>query len=72
MERVARLDPFVQDVYTRYRAAKKPWVEAGKSSHVWQASLPAGLTPGTYAIRARATDEYGQAHESMLVVEVTV
>ena len=72
MERVARLDPFVQDVYTRYRAAKKPWVEAGKSSHVWQASLPAGLTPGTYAIRARATDEYGRAHESMLVVEVTV
>ena len=43
----------------------------GKSSHLWQASLPADLAPGTYGIRAQGTDEYGRTHESMLVLEVT-
>jgi hypothetical protein len=71
MQRVARLDPFVQDVYARNRRVTKPWVFPGKSSHVWQATLPADLPPGTYGIRAQGTDEYGQMHESMLVVEVT-
>jgi hypothetical protein len=71
MQRVERLDPFVQDVYARNRAVTKPWVHPGKSSHIWQASLPADLAPGTYGIRAEGTDEYGQRHESMLVLEVT-
>jgi len=71
MQRVERLDPFVQDVYARNRAVTKPWVNPGKSSHIWQAALPADLAPGTYGIRAQGTDEYGQPHESMLVVEVT-
>jgi hypothetical protein len=61
----------VQDVYARNRAVTKPWVNPGKSSHIWQASLPADLAPGTYGIRAEGTDEYGQPHESMLVLEVT-
>jgi hypothetical protein len=72
MQRVERLDPFVQDVYARNRAVTKPWVSAGKSSHIWQANLPADLAPGTYGIRAQGSDEYGQMHESMLVLEVTV
>jgi hypothetical protein len=71
MQRVERLDPYVQEVYTRHRAQKKPWVEAGKSSHIWQANLPADLVPGTYALRTRGIDEFGQVHESMLVLEVT-
>jgi C terminal of Calcineurin-like phosphoesterase len=71
MRRVERLDPFVQDVYARNRAVTKPWVHPGKSSHLWQADLPADLAPGTYGIRAHGTDEYGREHESMLVVEVT-
>jgi C terminal of Calcineurin-like phosphoesterase len=71
MQRVERLDPFVQDVYARNRAVTKPWVHPGTSSHIWQASLPADLAPGTYGIRAQGTDEYGQRHESMLVLEVT-
>ena len=49
----------------------KPWVNPGKSSHIWQANLPADLIPGTYGIRAQGLDEYGQRHESMLVLEVT-
>jgi hypothetical protein len=71
MERTERLDPFVQEVYTRHRAQKKPWVEATKSSHIWQATLPDDLAPGTYAVRVRGLDEFGRPHESMLVVEVT-
>jgi hypothetical protein len=71
MQRIERIDPFVQDVYARNRAVTKPWVFPGKSSHIWQASLPADLAPGTYGIRAQGTDEYGQMHESMLVLEVT-
>ena len=71
MQRVERLDPFVQDVYARNRAVTKPWVFPGKSSHIWQAPLPADLAPGTYGIRAQGTDEYGRQHESVLVLEVT-
>jgi len=71
MQRVERLDPFVQDVYARNRPAIKPWVNPGKSSHLWQATLPATLAPGTYAIRVRGTDEYGRNHEGMMVLEVT-
>lgn len=70
MQRVERLDPFVQDVYARHRPAIKPWVNPGKSSHLWQATLPATLAPGTYAIRARGTDEYGRTHDGMMVLEV--
>jgi hypothetical protein len=71
MQRAERLDPFVQDVYARNRAVTKPWVNPGKSSHIWQANLPADLAPGTYGIRAQGVDEYGRKHESMLVLEVT-
>ncbi len=71
MQRAERLDPFVQDVYARNRAVTKPWVNPGKSSHIWQANLPGDLAPGTYGIRAQGVDEYGRKHESMLVLEVT-
>jgi hypothetical protein len=71
MQRTERLDPFVQDVYARNRPAIKPWVNPAKSSHIWQASLPANLPPGTYAIRAEGIDEYGERHQGALVLEVT-
>lgn len=71
MQRVERLDPFVEDVYERNNATKKPWVQAGKSGHVWQSPLPPDLKPGTYRLLVRATDEYGRAHEGSMVLEVT-
>ena len=71
LAKVERLDPFVVEVYERNRASKKSWVEAGKSSHIWQTNLPATLEPGTHRVAVRATDEYGRAHAGSMVLEVT-
>ena len=71
LTKVERLDPFVVEVYARNADSKKPWVEAGKSSHLWQAGLPADLPAGTHRVAVRATDEYGRIHATSLVLEVT-
>jgi hypothetical protein len=71
LTKVERLDPFVVEVYERNRDSKKPWVEAGKSSHVWQGGLPADLATGTHRVAVRGTDEYGRAHAASMVLEVT-
>jgi hypothetical protein len=70
MQRVERIDPFVQEVYARNLATKKPWVEAGRSSHLWQARLPETLPAGTHRIRVQATDEFGRRHTAAMVLEV--
>ncbi len=70
MQKVERLDPFVE-VYTRNATTKKPWVQAGRSSHIWQTTLPANLEPGTHRVTVRATDEYGRTHTAAMVLEVT-
>jgi hypothetical protein len=46
-------------------------VEAGKSSHIWQGSLPEDLGTGTHRVSVRAIDEYGRAHATSMVLEVT-
>jgi hypothetical protein len=46
-------------------------VEAGKSSHIWQGSLPADLTAGTHRVAVRGIDEYGRLHAASMVLEVT-
>jgi hypothetical protein len=71
LAKVERLDPFVVEVYERNRDTKKPWVEAGKSSHVWQGGLPADLAVGTHRVAVRGTDEYGRTHATSMVLEVT-
>lgn len=71
MQRIERIDPFVQETYERNASTRKPWVQAGQSSHVWQAALPPDLQPGTYRLTVRATDEYGRPHEASMVLEVT-
>ena len=69
--KVERRDPFVDEVYERNLATKKPWVKSGRSSHIWQAALPAALAAGTHRIEVNATDEYGRAHTGWMVLEVT-
>ncbi len=70
MQRVERIDPFVQEVYARNVATKKPWVEAGKSSHLWQARLPDSLSAGTHRLLVEASDEFGRRHVAMMLLEV--
>jgi C terminal of Calcineurin-like phosphoesterase len=71
LSKIERLDPFVVEVYERNRDSKKPWVEAGQSSHIWQMSLPSELEPGTHRVAVRATDEYGRTRAGSMVLEVT-
>jgi hypothetical protein len=70
LAKVERLDPFVLEVYTRHPESKKPWVEAGMSSHIWQSGLPADLAAGTHRVAVRATDEYGRVHTASMILEV--
>jgi hypothetical protein len=71
MERVARPDPFIEEVYARNEATKKPWVKAERSSHIFTARLPGDLEAGTHRIAVRAVDEYGREHRDHLVLELT-
>jgi 3',5'-cyclic AMP phosphodiesterase CpdA len=70
MRRVDRTDPFVEEVFARNEAVKKPWVKAERSSHIWVARLPADLAAGTHALKVKALDEYGREHRDSLIVEV--
>ncbi len=70
MTRVARPDPFVKQVYGRHPETIKRWVVPQISSHLWVASLPAGVRAGTYALRVSATDEYGRPLTEAMVLEV--
>jgi C terminal of Calcineurin-like phosphoesterase/N terminal of Calcineurin-like phosphoesterase/Calcineurin-like phosphoesterase len=71
MERVLRPDPFVEEVFARNEATKKPWVKAEPSSHIWTARLPSDLESGTHCIAVRVIDEYGREHRDHLVIELT-
>jgi hypothetical protein len=71
MQRVVRSDPFVEEVFARNEATKKPWVKAEPSSHIWSARLPRELEAGTHCIAVRAVDEYGRERRDHLIVELT-
>jgi hypothetical protein len=71
MDRVVRPDPFVEEVFARNEATKKPWVKAEPSSHIWSARLPADIEAGTHTIVVRVIDEYDREHRDHLVVELT-
>lgn len=70
MEREARPDPFVEQLYGRHSDTIKTWVKPSASSHLWQAALPSRLAAGTYRVRVAATDEYGRIHEDGMILEV--
>ncbi|MFC6790228.1 calcineurin-like phosphoesterase C-terminal domain-containing protein [Methylobacterium komagatae] len=71
MIRTRRPDPFVTELFARYPEAKKPWVQAIPSSHIWTARLPADLAPGAHRISVEGSDEYGRPIRSAAVLEVT-
>jgi hypothetical protein len=53
MQRVRRPDPFVEEVFARNEATKKPWVKAEPSSHIWTARLPGDLETGAHCVAIR-------------------
>ncbi len=71
MTRTLRRDPFVDEVYARNLETKKPWVNAGPSTHLWQATLPADLPTGTHRITVTARDEHGRRHLGWMILEIT-
>ena len=70
MTRVARVDPFVAQLYARYPETIKKWVTPQHCSHLFAAPLPVNLQAGTYALKVAATDEYGQPLTGAMVLEV--
>lgn len=70
MERVRRIDPWVNELFLRHVATKKPWVKAELSTHVFVAGLPEDLGPGVYTLTVRASDEFGRVHHAHQVVEI--
>ena len=71
MSRVRAPDPFVEEVFARNEAVKKPWVKAEPSSHIWTARLPADLPAGTHCATVEATTEYGDKVYGRIALEVT-
>jgi hypothetical protein len=71
MTRQAMPDPFVEEVFARNEATKKPWINAELSSHMWTARLPADLPPGAHRIVVDAVTEYGDSVSGRLALEVT-
>jgi len=71
MRRAVRKDPFVQEVYARAGATKKPWVQPTDSTHLWEIPLPHDLSPGAYRLSVRALDDYSRSYTDSIVLEVT-
>jgi hypothetical protein len=71
MTRKAMPDPFVEDVFARNDATRKPWVHAEPSSHMWIAGLPTDLSVGAHRVVVEATTEYGDVVGGRLALEVT-
>lgn len=70
MRRVRRPDPFVEQIYARNAATKKPWVKAEPSTHIWTLRLPSDLGPGTHRALVEVVDEYGRSHADAMLIEV--
>jgi hypothetical protein len=70
MQRKTISDPFVEELFARNEAVKKPWVKAEVSSHIWIARLPADLKPGAHRVIVEATTEYGDTVSGRLTLEV--
>ncbi|MEM7101201.1 MAG: calcineurin-like phosphoesterase family protein [Pseudomonadota bacterium] len=71
MQRVDRVDPKIQEMFTRHADSKKSWVNATPSSHLWEAELPDSLEPGVYTLSVRAVDEFGNTHHGHSILEIT-
>ena len=70
MTRRAMPDPFVEDLFARNEATRKPWIKAEVSSHMWTARLPADLATGAHRVVVEAVTEDGDAVAGRMALEV--
>jgi hypothetical protein len=68
MQRLDGRDPFLQQVFNRADAVRKPWVAPVESTHVWGADL-VHLPATARRVTVRARDEYGRAHVAYTVLD---
>ncbi|MCH2117844.1 MAG: calcineurin-like phosphoesterase C-terminal domain-containing protein [Pirellulales bacterium] len=75
MEKVLSTDPGYSQMVEREAAVKdKNWREITwpeLSTHLWRASLPTSLEPGSYVIQVKATDMHGATHYGNHLIRVT-
>jgi hypothetical protein len=64
-------DPFVEDLFARNEATRKPWIKAEVSSHIWTVRLPHDLGVGAHRIVVEAVTEYGDVVTGRLALEIT-
>ena len=65
--RMHNLTPILSQKYENIKIEETlgwPMDYPSKSSHIWSAKLNQSLEPGTYTIKIRTTDMYGQSYEA--------
>ena len=64
-----RFAPQVDPLYARV-AREQSNQRASRSNHMWEGSLPAGLSPGGHLIQIRTTDLHGQVFTGSRIIRV--
>jgi hypothetical protein len=55
LERASITDPYVVDVFNRYRTMCRPWVAAVRSSHMWTSPVSQRIQSQSTALVVRVT-----------------
>ena len=78
MRKVREIDPRLQSVFDREAAVLKKDDSAFRglskprlSGHLWRATLPTPVKPGTHFIEVRATKRNGQTYRGRRVIRIT-
>jgi hypothetical protein len=75
MTSTSRPDPTYKRVYDfELAVTERPWLKLPTpkdSSHLWEATLPTELTPGSHLIEVRASNVFGKTYSGRRIVRVT-
>lgn len=66
LERSRLPDPFIVKYFEDNKPLLKPWVTASPSSHIWRATIPAGMTASRETLKVRVNAEHGEPDEVLL------
>ncbi|MDE0980948.1 MAG: calcineurin-like phosphoesterase C-terminal domain-containing protein [Gammaproteobacteria bacterium] len=70
MTYTVRTDPFVERLDSRYQDTDSEYSPAARSAHIWEMSLPDGLSEGLHTIEIRTEDEFSQQREGAMTFEI--